>query len=88
MTVELPDDLMRALKIRAAGDGRRLKDVMADLLRRGLAQEPHAPGTPQRRVQFPPVRCAHPAQPEDEVTPDRAAGILLREEARSAREPT
>lgn len=85
-TVELPDDLMRALKIRAVNEGRRLKDVMADTLRQGLAQEPRPSGTPGRRVQLPLVRCAHPAGPDEEVTPDRAAEILLRDEARSARE--
>lgn len=40
-TLELPDDLMRSLKIRAAQSDRRLKDIVTELLQRGLA-EPNA----------------------------------------------
>lgn len=35
-TIDLPPDLVRALKIRAVNDGRKLKDLAADLLHRGL----------------------------------------------------
>ena len=35
-TLDLPDDLMREVKIRAATQGKKLKDVMADTLRNGL----------------------------------------------------
>lgn len=35
-TLELPDDLMRKLRIRAAESDRRLKDVVTELLERGL----------------------------------------------------
>lgn len=37
-TLELPDELMRSLKIRAAQTDRKLKDLVADLIRRGLAE--------------------------------------------------
>ncbi len=40
-TLELPDDLMRRLKMRAVQSDRRLKDVVTELLERGLS-EPHA----------------------------------------------
>lgn len=36
-TVDLPDDLLRAVKIRAAKDNRRLKDVLAEVILRGLS---------------------------------------------------
>ncbi len=36
-TLELPDELMRAVKIRAAERNLRLKDVVADALRAALA---------------------------------------------------
>ncbi len=36
-TLELPDDLMREIRVRAAQSDRRLKDVVEELLRRGLA---------------------------------------------------
>ncbi len=36
-TLELPDPLMRQVKIRAAQTDRKLKDVVAELIQRGLA---------------------------------------------------
>ena len=44
-TLELPDELMREVKIRAAVEGRKLKDVVAEALKTGLqvtgsAQDP------------------------------------------------
>jgi plasmid stability protein len=38
-TLDLPDDLIREMKIRAATQGRKLKEVMADALRSGLSLE-------------------------------------------------
>ncbi|MES2660515.1 MAG: hypothetical protein V4689_17955 [Verrucomicrobiota bacterium] len=35
-TLDLPDDLMRGMKIRAATQGRKLKDVIADAIRESL----------------------------------------------------
>jgi len=35
-TLELPDDLMRRIKIRAATTNRKLKDTVEELIRRGL----------------------------------------------------
>ena len=87
-TLELPDELMRAVKIRAVNEGRRLKHVMAELIRRGLAEEPEAAGGARSRVRLPLVKCAHEARPEEEMTPDRVAEILLHEEATAVREPS
>lgn len=84
-TLELPDELLRAAKIRAANEGRRLKDVVADLLRRGLAEEPKGSERVQRKVRLPLVRCAHDARPELEMTPNRIADVLAREDASSLR---
>ncbi len=39
-TLDLPDPLMRRVKIRAASDGRKLKDVIAELLERGMNAPP------------------------------------------------
>lgn len=36
-TLELPDDLMRAVKLRAAATDRKLKDVVAEAIAFGLA---------------------------------------------------
>jgi plasmid stability protein len=85
-TLELPDQLMREVKIRAAEQNRRLKDVVAELLRRGL-REPGTPGSPdtvRNRVRLPLVRCAREATPDQEMNPERAAGALLEEEAHGA----
>jgi plasmid stability protein len=80
-TLDLPDDLMRAVKIRAAQENQKLKDTIADLLRRGLAQpERYAEAAPHR-VTLPLVECVHAAGPGQEMTPERVAEILLEEEA-------
>jgi plasmid stability protein len=78
-TLDLPEDLMRAIKIRAAQEGRTLKELVADLLRRGLAVEAGSPV--RQRVQLPLIECAHEARPEDEMTPERVAEVLLEQEA-------
>ncbi|MFN2569501.1 MAG: antitoxin [Candidatus Dormibacteria bacterium] len=84
-TLELPDELMRAAKIRAATEGRRLKDVMADLIRGGLAAEPKPVGKVRRRVQLPLIKCPHRATPAEEMTPARVADVLIQADAESAR---
>ena len=38
-TLELPDELMREIKVVAAMNDQKLKDVMADLLGKGLAAQ-------------------------------------------------
>jgi len=87
-TLELPDELMRAAKVRAAEEGRRLKDVMADLIRRGLTEQTALAGVVPRRVRLPLIECAHEARSDQEMTPERVAQILAREEARMAPEPS
>ena len=84
-TLELPDDLMRAVKIRAANEGRKLKEVVADLLRRGLREEEKRAPRGMRRVRLPLVECAHNASAGQEMTPDRVAEILADDDSRAAR---
>jgi plasmid stability protein len=79
-TLDLPDDLMREVKIRAVKENRRLKDEIADLLRRALSQRRPEPRA-RRRVTLPIVACAHEARPGEEMTPERVASILLDEES-------
>ena len=50
-TIELPDELMRAVKIRAAERNQRLKDVVADALRAALVAPAAAPTEPLDPVQ-------------------------------------
>jgi plasmid stability protein len=79
-TLDLPDELMRLVKMRALQENRKLEDVVADLLRRGLAPEPGRPAEVRRRVRVPLIECTHPAAAGEELTPEQVAEILLDEE--------
>ena len=39
-TLDLPDDLVKEVKYRAVRDGKKLRETVAELLRRGLAAGP------------------------------------------------
>ena len=82
-TLDLPDELMRAVRIRAAEENLKLKDVVADLLRRGLSARARGKTPIRNRVRFPIVQCAHPARPGEEMTPERVATILMEQEVSS-----
>jgi len=81
-TLDLPDELMREVKIRAVETDRKLKDTIADLLRIGLDQPEEPSGTPQirNRVKLPIFHSSHPAAPGEELTPERVHEILLEQE--------
>lgn len=80
-TLDLPDELMRTVKIRAVREDRKLKDMVAILLRRGLGERPEEPGTVRKRVPLPLVQCAHEVRPDEEMTPERVARVLIDDEA-------
>jgi plasmid stability protein len=82
-TLDLPDDLVREVKIRAVKENRKLKDTIADLLRQALS--PRSARRVRRRVTLPLVVCAHRAPPGEEMTPERVARVLLQEESEAAR---
>lgn len=84
-TVDLPDDLMREVKIRAVRENRKLKEAIADLLRRGLSRQKPDRNAVRHRVSLPIVECSHEARPGEEMTPERVAGILLEEESEARR---
>ena len=66
-------------------NGCKLKTVMADIVDGGLPQEP-APAVPARaRVLLPLVECAHAAEPDEEMPPERAGAALQQEEAATSR---
>jgi plasmid stability protein len=80
-TLEVPDDLTGAVKVRAAPEGRRLKDVMAEVVRRGVAQEsPQASGI-RHRLRLVLITGGHPAPSGDEMSLHRIHEILLQQEA-------
>jgi plasmid stability protein len=83
-TLDLPDDLMREVKIRAVRENRKLKEAIADLLRRGLSPRRSEPRV-RRRVTLPIVECAREARPGEEMTPERVASLLLEEESGARR---
>jgi hypothetical protein len=84
-TLELPDDLMRDIKIRAVKENRKLKDAIADLLRRGLSQKTVEPPPVRHRVRLPLVQCAHETRHDEEMTPERVAEVLLEEKSETQR---
>lgn len=87
MTVELPDALVKEIKLRALHDDLKLKDAIAELLRKGLEApdasetEDDGPGfiiDPETRL--PLIPCRRPANPANELTADRIHEILLQQE--------
>ena len=59
-TLELPDELMRRVKLRAVHRNQKLKDVVAQLLEAGIATLPGAepparPPKPVRLKKYPPL---------------------------------
>lgn len=79
-TLDLPDELMKTVKLRAVEENRTLTDLISELLRRGLEQEPIEPGIIRNRVNLPLIRGAHPARPDEELTPQKISDILLAQE--------
>ena len=57
-TLELPDDLARRIRMRAAARDQKLKDAIAQLLEIGLA---HAPAAPKFVAPAGAQRCACPS---------------------------
>ncbi len=86
-TIDLPNDLLRKLKLRAVHDGRKLKDVAADLLRDGLA----APSALKRASQpairkdkktgLQVIQCRATPSRNQQLTADRVAQILIEQES-------
>lgn len=86
-TLDLPDDLVKAVELRAVHQRRNLKDVVADLLREGLVASTRPPLKADRarittdpETGLPLIKCRHPATDADELTPQRIAEVLLEQE--------
>jgi plasmid stability protein len=84
-TLDLPDSLVKQVKLRALRDGRKLKDAVADLLRKGLAADAASTGEEavigkDKKTGLPLILCKKAASPEDKLTPERVADILLAQE--------
>ena len=86
-TLDLPDALVRAIKLRALHKRQKLRDAIAELLRKGLAaaadsesDAPMAVITRDKQTGLPLIECKQAAAPEEEMTPERVAEILLAQE--------
>lgn len=86
-TLDLPPDLVRAMKVRAARDGRKLKEVAAEVVRAGLAVRTHSSGgrgpkvIRDKKTGLPVIQCLHAAKRDEEMTPQRVAELLAAQEA-------
>jgi plasmid stability protein len=88
-TFDIPDDLLRSMKLRAVQEGRKFKDVAAEIFRRGLAQPKVAANALGRqRVKLPLIQCRHPAVSKATLTPDQVAAVLLKQEVEWSHEAT
>ncbi len=82
-TIELPDALVREIKMKAVMEGRKLKDMMTDLLHAGIAAaSSEVPLDPKRKKkpELPVVKCRNAASAKSEMTPGRVAAILQGQE--------
>jgi len=80
-TLDIPDDLLRSMKMRAVQEGRKFKDVAAEIFRRGLAQPKVAANSVGRqRVKLPLIQCRHPAASKAALTPEQVADVLVKQE--------
>ncbi|MFL5243484.1 MAG: antitoxin [Gemmataceae bacterium] len=84
-TLDLPDALVKQIRLRAVQEGRKLKDAVAELLRKGLATNPDADlAAPlvakDKQTGLPVIQCKHAAHPLKEITPERAFDILSAQE--------
>lgn len=79
-TLDIPDDLLRKMKLLAVHEHRKFKDVAAEIFRRGLASQEKPARNTLRRVKLPLIKCRHPAVPASEMTPEQVAEVLLKQD--------
>jgi plasmid stability protein len=75
-SIELPEDLLHRLRLRARREGRRLTDLVADLLKAGLGEKASGSVYEVGEDGLPVIRCGKNAGAGREVTPERVAEIL------------
>jgi hypothetical protein len=74
-TLDLPADLVKAMKLRAVHEGRKLKDVAAELLERGLQGKPPLQVVPEKgAIQFPLIQCG-PDAPASRMTTEELLAL-------------
>ena len=84
-TLDLPEDLVREMKLCAVHEGRKLRDVATEIFRRGLAQQSlqtaaaTQPGVIRNRVKLPLIQCPS-GTPQFNLTPEDIDRILSEQE--------
>src|SRR6476660_7374591 len=96
LTLDVPDSLVKQVKLRALREGRKLKDEVADLLRGGLGAARRAPAkrkavsSPRVKIDpttgLPVIECRRAAARGEELSADRVAQTLAAQEAGWARD--
>jgi hypothetical protein len=81
-TLDIPDDLLRAMKMQAVQEGRKFKDVAVEIFRRGLAQpEPTAARAIRHRVKLPLI-VAPPGAAKFSLTGEDIDRLLMEDEVK------
>lgn len=75
MTFDLPADVVQRLKIKAAEEGLKLKDLIAEACRSFLDSPPKKKKK-AKKSPFPLFKGGHPAKPGEELTPEKIDEIL------------
>jgi hypothetical protein len=81
-TIDLPEDLVREMKLCAAQEGRKLKDIAAEAMRRGLRMPEPATTRGRRRVKLPIIAAPRGASSFD-LTGERVHELEMQTEAES-----
>ena len=79
-TFDLPEDLVRKMKLRAVREGKKLKEVATEVVRRGLEAPPTGKAPTGTRVKLPLIMCER-AAPDAELNPEQITEVLVSQEA-------
>lgn len=83
MTLDLPSNLVREMKLRAAHEGRKIRDVATEIFREGLAHPLTRKDPAARSASLPLITCR---KVSGKPTPEFLADVLLKQEAAWAHE--
>jgi len=87
-TLDLPEEMVREMKLRVAQQGKKLREVATEVVRRGLASAGDSASTTKgKRVKLPLIVCKRVA-PGAEPDPDQIAAILAGQDAEWSHEAT
>jgi hypothetical protein len=81
-TIDLPDDLVKTLKLRAIHEDRTLKDLITEMLKNAVGRDGQA--TTTQRARFPLLPESKLAQPGRNLTPERVHELLTEDEVSHA----